>query len=486
MPPESDASIGLGTLTPRQSLAVQNAFRAPLRISGYSLGWPSRGRLSRPTALLLITLGLAGAAAGGWAIGRGSSLLPLAVAMLVPVAVVGPRARPVHWLITWLAVAGLMAWAPGAALPGGLPEMTAERVTLVLVVAFTASHYLFVTGSLWLWPALFSVDYILMAAFTSPDVREALLTFLHHYVPAFVLFLVAASGLATPNVRTTLFRAAAIIGGALAAVALVQPALGLDFRVDPIAWSYRIAGTLESPPVLGASLACLLCLGLSPLLAGTPRWRIIGAGACALMLLAVLLTFTRAAWLSVLVGLVIVGVVATRRRPLLAALLLGCVVAAVVFGPTFADALNNDPRLQDETNLVGRLETSVLSWQLFLERPIFGWGPLVVNRFDPSTGYDDWVSHDSFLTLMDGTGILGTALYFVPVVVALGRGTHTILREQAPLRSGTIYALAGAVVYIVNALAIDMRYFSYPHALFWLCVGLLVAPGSSPARERDT
>jgi O-antigen ligase len=464
---------------------VQVAFRAPLRVSSYSLDWATRVRLNRPVPLL-ITLGLTAAAAGGWAIGRGSSLLPLGAAMLVPVAAFGPRARPVHWLITWLAVAGLTAFAPGAALPGGLPELTAERLMLVLVVAFTASHYVLVTGSLWLWPVLFSVDYILMAVFTSPDVREALLTFIHHYVPAFVIFLVAASGLSTPSVRATLFRGTAIIGGAIAAVALAQPALGLDFGVDANAWSGRIAGTLESPPVLGASLACLLCLGLSPLLAGTPRWRTIGAGTCALMLLGVLFTFTRAAWFSVLMGLALVGLVAIRRRPLLAAILLGGVVAAIVFGPTFAETLSNDPRLQDDTNLVGRLETSVLSWQLFLDRPIFGWGPLVVNRFDASTGYDDWVSHDSFLTLLDATGMLGTAFYFVPVLIALGRGIHTILREEAPLRSGTIYAFAGAIVYIVNALAIDMRYFSYPHALFWLCLGILIAPRSPPARDLAT
>ena len=161
-------------------------------------------------------------------------------------------------------------------------------------------------------------------------------------------------------------------------------------------------------------------------------------------------------------------------------------VAAILLGPALADTLSDDPRLHEDTNLVGRFETSALSWQLFLQRPAFGWGPLVVHRFDPSTGYGDWVSHDSFLTLLDATGILGGALYFVPVVVALGMGVRIILREPAPLRSTTTYALAGAIVYIVNALAIDMRYFSYPHGLFWLCLGLLVAPQSSVVSQADS
>jgi O-antigen ligase len=403
--------------------------------------------------------------------------------MLVPVAVLGPRLRPVHWIIAWLSLVGLLAWTPGFSLRGGLPDLTVERLMVLLVVVFTASRYLLAPNILWL--ALFSADYLLMAAFTSPDMREALLTFVHHYVPAFILFLVAASGVATPSVRTTLFRAAAVIGAMLAAVALVQPPLGLDFGVDGIGWSYRIAGTLGSPPVLGASLACLLCLGLFPLLTDSPRWRIIGAGAAVLMLLTILLTFTRAAWLSVLMGAAVIALGAARRRPVLAAIVLAGVVAALIFGPALVDRLSDDPRLHEDTNLVGRVETSLLSWQLFLERPVFGWGPLVVNRFDPSTGFGDWVSHDSFLTLLDGTGLLGTVLYFVPVCIALGRGVRTVLGERMPLHSGSIYALAGATVYIVNALAIDMRYFSYPHALFWLCLGILVAPRSPPLHQVD-
>src|SRR5919201_5072411 len=109
------------------------------------LGWGARDWLSRPLALASLPLGLAAAAVAGWAIGHGSSLVLLALAMLIPVAVVGPRLRPVHWIVGWLTIAGLLAWAPGPTLAGG-PELTAERLLLLLVVAFTGSRYLLAVG----------------------------------------------------------------------------------------------------------------------------------------------------------------------------------------------------------------------------------------------------------------------------------------------------------------------------------------------------
>jgi O-Antigen ligase len=414
------------------------------------------------------------ATASGLLIARGN-LLPIGLTLVIPGVVLGLRLRPVHWIVVWLVVGGLLAWAPGRSLPGGLPELTAERLGLVLVLTFAATRCFSHIGRLWIWPALFCVDYLIMAGFDSPNLREALLTFLRHYVTAFVLFLVAVVAMRDRRARESLLHAVPIVGGVVALVALVQPLAGWDFGVDPIAWGSRLGGTLESPPVLGAGLSVLLFLSLFDVIGGTPHHRLVALCACALMLGAILLTFTRAAWLSVLVGLITLGLVAARRRPGVGMLLLVGVAIIVVFGRSLITTLSDDARLQDDANAVGRLDTSVLSAQRFLEQPVFGWGPLTVVRFDTTSGYGDWVSHDSFLTILVANGLVGGIFYFGPAFFALGRGIRTVVRSDDPLHGADAFALAGAVAYVVNAVAIDMRYFAYPHVLFWICLGVLVA-----------
>jgi O-antigen ligase len=131
--------------------------------------------------------------------------------------------------------------------------------------------------------------------------------------------------------------------------------------------------------------------------------------------------------------------------------------------------------------------------QLVAQKPIFGWGPLTVTTFDVGSGYEGWSSHNTFLSLLVATGSVGAALYIVAVVRALARGIRSKAAPGVHSSSVRSFALAGAAAYVVNAAAIDMHYFPFPHSLFWLCLGLLVATrsaakavcaaGDSPTRQ---
>jgi O-antigen ligase len=239
-------------------------------------------------------------------------------------------------------------------------------------------------------------------------------------------------------------------------------------------------GTLESPPVLGAALSSLLFLALHETVFGSPRWRASGAVACVLMIAAILLTLTRAAWLSIFLGAAVLGLSMLRRRPVVALVLLALVAAAMVGAPALINALADDPRLRDDTNATGRLETSLLSWQQFMQRPLFGWGPLSFTHFSATSGYTEWVSHNTFMSLLVATGSLGMSLYLVPAIVAVVRGCFLAGPLGVEVERVRRFALAGASAYVVNALAIDMHYFSFPHTLFWLCLGFLLTGNPSP------
>jgi O-antigen ligase len=437
---------------------------------------------------LLLAAGLAGAASAlgaGWLVGRGNVGVPLALALLAPAVFVAARLQAVHWLVVWLLVSGFLGWVPGLRAPGDLPEVTPERVVLLLIalsVALRAGRWRLSGVGLCL--VLFSLDYFLTAAFQSPDVRAAALTFLHHYLPAFVVFGLAASGLRSEAARRLLTRAAAVVGGLLAAVALIQPHTGWDLGAEPGEWSNRIAGTLITPPNLGAVLATLLVLGLYEAATGRPHWRVVAGASVGVMAAAILLTFTRAAWLSVLVGAGTLGLLTIRRRPVLFLVLLTAIVLAIAAAPPLIDALTDDPRLREDRNAVGRYETSLLSLQQFGQRPVFGWGPETIQYFSGPGGYHGWVSHNSFLTLLVATGLVGGALYALPIGAATWRGARAVW-PAAGAGGLPSFALAGAAAYVVNALAIDMKYFALAHTLFWLCLGVLLGSVATGGATRE-
>jgi O-antigen ligase len=446
-----------------------------------SVGWAKSDAHDRrvPAAALA---GAAGALCAGWLVGGGNPVAPLGLVLVTPVVFVAVRVQAVHWLVLWLLVSGMLGWMAGLRAPGDLPEITPERVVLLLIgvsVAFRSNPWRI--GGAGLCLLLFSLDYVLMAAFESTDFRASMLTFLHHYASAFIVFGLAASGLRSDGARRLLARAAALVGGLLAAVALIQPHTGWDLGAEPGDWSNRIAGTLITPPNLGAVLAILLVLGLYEATTGQPHWRAVAAASTAVMAGAILMTFTRAAWLSVLVGVGALALLTIHRQPTIFLILLAATILSIAAAPPLIDALTDDPRLRDDRNALGRYETSMLSLQQFSQRPVLGWGPETIRYFSGPGGYHGWVSHNSFLTLLVATGLVGGTLYLVPVGLAAWRGGRSIwgCAGAGGLHS---FALAGAATYVVNALAIDMKYFALPHTLFWLCLGVLVSPAPRDAQ----
>src|SRR5258708_36134345 len=160
-----------------------------------------------------------------------------------------------------------------------------------------------------------------------------------------------------------------------------------------------------------------------------------------------------------------------RGRPVLAIVLVALCVAALLVVPAWIDTLD-DPRLKSEGNAIGRLDTSALLWDLFLQKPLFGWGPLKVTTLD----YGGWVSHNSFFTLLVATGLAGMVPYAVPISAAVARVVRWGAASGSVERTARVFALAAPIAYIVTPLAIDMQYLSYPPRLFRLSVALMLTP----------
>jgi O-antigen ligase len=164
---------------------------------------------------------------------------------------------------------------------------------------------------------------------------------------------------------------------------------------------------------------------------------------------------------------------------------LGCALAAMLviamWGSITSTHLYKD-RFSDRVNVQARVVINDWSLKLAREKPLGGWGygsfDRVKNASNFSAGSLDrmnllhYTSHNTFLTIFVETGILGLALVLVPWLVV---GAAALVRARQPREDRWILVALLAIlgVWVINAGAIDMRFFSFVGALPWLAVGLL-------------
>lgn len=244
----------------------------------------------------------------------------------------------------------------------------------------------------------------------------------------------------------------------------------------------RAIGTSIDPNVLGGMILLALPLGVGQLLERRPLLdrRLLVAGT-ALLVLALLLTYSRSSWVGATAAIIFLGATRHRRLWLVFALFL----LALAFSPA-GDLI------------LGRVESGILaedraaqmrlgeysdSLRLIAQYPWFGVG------FGSPPDIDLYIATSSvYLLIAEQTGLIGLAAFLAIVAVlfvyALPRAGQAVPlradlgslgRELQNVRIAALASVAGAL----SAGLFD-HYFlnlNFPHtvALFWLYVGLTVA-----------
>jgi len=198
---------------------------------------------------------------------------------------------------------------------------------------------------------------------------------------------------------------------------------------------------------------------------------------------AILATMTRAVWLT-FAGTVLALVFLSKSRRLRLASLTAILVAfaglAIVIGSTsLGDALSD--RMEERGPVDFRKAVYAGGWEMFLERPLTGWGfhrmPGELPRF--VTGYEEKVlyPHNTYLELLVEHGLFGFALYawLMWELWKLGRGTIPECERNGFLdhyfhRLWPILLL----VYWVNAAVVVMSY-QFVNGLLFTLAGMLAA-----------
>ncbi|MGC2474610.1 MAG: O-antigen ligase family protein [Candidatus Sulfotelmatobacter sp.] len=274
------------------------------------------------------------------------------------------------------------------------------------------------------------------------------------------------------------FTAIAFLAGAHS---LIFPRFILDESIGFHA--ERARGPLLQAVANGVSLNILAIFAWHAYKRGRRRGAVI-VGLLASVPVAILATMTRAVWLSFagsVVALILLSDNARRRRracfALFAAAILG--FGVVVSSHDLAGSLND--RFQEQGPVDFRKAVYAGGWEMFLERPLTGWGfhqmPAELPRF--VSGYDEKVlyPHNTYLELLVEHGVVGLVLYLWMMweLWRLGRGMVPAREREGFLnRDFHRMWLIVLAVYWVNAALVVMSY-QFVNGLVFTLAGMLAA-----------
>lgn len=245
----------------------------------------------------------------------------------------------------------------------------------------------------------------------------------------------------------------------------------------------RAIGTWVDPNTLGSVLAVSAVLIAPQVLAQKPvlRYRWLSLGVLSLIVLALLLTYSRASVLALIVGLGVIAFV--RYRRLIPVLLLFGVLALLLpqtqayihrFYEAFtAQDLSTQMRVGEWTD----------SLRLIRRYPVFGVGFTGTPDIDIYTDVANM-----YLIMSNQIGLVGLAIYLLTMGSVLLYGVHAwrIARGNLELDSIHLGYHAALITALTNAVA-DLYYFRLDFqgsiTLFWVTVGLALASSRLSLRD---
>ncbi len=300
------------------------------------------------------------------------------------------------------------------------------------------------------------------------------------------LFLMATDRLREPD---QVYRLLAVMAWGSAPVALYG--LLQAVRLDPMSWQVEgspAMSTLGRSNFLGAYLVLVLPLTLAcARRARGPARRTAYIALMGMQLVCLLATMARAAWLGALAagGVLILAVAWSQGHRRLAVTGAITSVAGLFIGLI---ALTVIPGL---TGSVGaRVTIWRATWSLIAARPILGYGletfgQIFTTVFPPGLVYLQGRAvivdraHNLILDMLASTGVVGLLTYAALVGMALAMGVRALVQAQdRQVRFVLAAGLAASVGHLVET------QFGFPvtttATLFWLTLGILVAPWASP------
>jgi hypothetical protein len=290
--------------------------------------------------------------------------------------------------------------------------------------------------------------------------------------------------------RLRAITAGCIVGGLIASFAAIFGYFRVVPSLNELLLLYdRARGTFKDPNVLGAFLVfpALLCL----LMVVSSRFgrALKGAMMLGFIIIAVLLSFSRAAWgQTAYAAVVMLGLVflTTRSPPQRLRIVLLAIAGVAVLAAGLAVLLSIDivAKLFAErasfnqsydVGAQGRFARHFLGAVMALDYPL-GIGPLQFNKYFPED------PHNSYLNAFMAGGWLGGVAYPALVFLTLGFGLRTVF-IRTPYQQTTIAVFSGYFGVATESFIIDTDHWRHTFLLMGLMWGLIAA---SRAYARQT
>ena len=279
----------------------------------------------------------------------------------------------------------------------------------------------------------------------------------------------------------TLFSALSLV--ILAGIMLYSQ--GIYFPQTP----QRIWTSFQHPNGIGAVLVLLIPFAFVLIISPVPRR--IRAAAVALTLLlgtGIYLSFSRTAWVSLLVGLGILTLFRKGKIIFLASIILLVILLiwGLNVGPQsyWKERIKSFTTWRSDPNVEKRLIYSGAALRMIRERPVIGYGPgygifqkLYEEKFkEVDTGEDATAPHNYYLSLTITTGILGL-LAFGWLLFRIFRISRKEIRESDSQFTACFSQalLAGLAGFLLGSLADDPLLNERISFIFWIIIGLLAA-----------
>jgi O-antigen ligase len=255
---------------------------------------------------------------------------------------------------------------------------------------------------------------------------------------------------------------------------------------DDPARPMRAVGTSVDPNSFGGLLMIGFVLAAGQLLVRNrtiPAW--LAGPAAGMCGLAMLLTYSRGAWVGACAGVVVIVVL---RRPWLLLPMGGLGVAAVVLGlgAGFIERLWLGLTLQDPATKL-RLDEYGNALAIIREHPWFGVGFGDAGSIELQAGVSS-----IYLTIAERAGLVGLSVFIVVAGVIAWRGLRGAWRENRSEDADLALCLTAAFIAALVVGLVDHYFFNpqFAHmaAMFWILAGAIVAMvspvGYARARQR--
>ncbi len=263
---------------------------------------------------------------------------------------------------------------------------------------------------------------------------------------------------------------------------IADPELGLHF------------GRARGPMVHSVSFG--LCLGICLLAAWTWRRHFGRRGQLAiialvpLMLAGIYFSYTRSVWMGTGLGILVVLGLTLRGvwRPLVLGGMVSAVLLLVVGKMDELVSFKREYSAAETSESVDLRGSFVyISWQMFLDRPLWGVGfgqfpeaklPYLSDRSTDLhlEGTRTFVHHNMFLSVLTETGLIGFSL-FLAVLIGWGRSAWIVCRDASLpdwARAHGVLVLGALAVYVCQVAFHELSYTPMDNSLVFFLAGTVV------------